>query len=76
MWFKSIEISNQSQGLSFLHVKVPYSDNTAGRNSKTKCYKEPHLSACSGDLSTDAASIFMQGGRKFDIMDFLFYNEL
>ena len=35
----------------------------------TKYYKEPHLSRCTGCLSTGVASIFMQGGRKSNIMD-------
>ena len=46
------------------------------RNSKTKCYKELHLSRCSGGLSTAVANIFMRGGRKSDIMDSLFYHKL
>ena len=52
------------------------SDNIAARNSKTKCYKELHLSRCSGALSTAVASIFMHGGCKSDVMDFLYYHEL
>ena len=31
---------------------------------------------CSGDLSTGLARTFMRGGRKSDIMDFLFYHDL
>ena len=57
-------------------MKFPCSDNIAATNSKTKCYKELHLSRRSGVLSTDVASIFMQGGRKSDIMDFLYYHKL
>ena len=34
------------------------------------------LSRCSEGLSTDVASVFTQGGRKSDIMDFLFDHEL
>ena len=56
----------------FLHIKL-YCSNIAARNSKTKCYKELHLSRCSGTLSTGLASIFRQGGRK---SDFLYYHEL
>ena len=37
------------------------SDNIAARNSKTKCYKELHLSRCGGGHSTGVASIFMRG---------------
>ena len=60
----------------FLHIKFPCSDKIAARNSKTKCYKELHLSKRSGVLSTDVARIFMQGGHKSDIMDFLYYHKL
>ena len=52
------------------------SDNIAAKNSKTNCYKELRLSRCSGGLSTGVASVFMRGGRKSDIMDFLYYHEL
>ena len=45
-------------------------------SSKTKCYKELDLSRCGGGLTTDVVSIFMRGGRKSDIMDFLLYREL
>ena len=75
-WLNSTKISNQSSMFIFLHVKFSCSDNVTARNSKTKCYKKLHLSRCSGGLNTYVASIFMQGGRKYDIMDFLFYHEL
>ena len=55
-----------------LHIKFSCSDNITPRNSKT----EPHLSRCSEEFSTGVTSIFMWGGRKFDIMDFLCYHEL
>ena len=47
------------------------SDNITPGNSKTICYKELHLSRCSGGLSIGVACIFMRGGRKSIIMDFL-----
>ena len=46
------------------------------RNSKTKCYKELHLSRSSGGISTGAARIFVRGGGKYDIIDPLYYHEL
>ena len=46
--------------------------NITARNSKTKCYKKLHLSRYSGGLSTGVASIFIPGGRKSDIIDFLY----
>ena len=54
----------------FLYIKLSCSDNITARYSKTKCYKELHLSTCGGDHGTGVAIIFMQEGRKFDIMDF------
>ena len=48
----------------FLHIKFFCSDNTKARNSK--CYKKLHLSRCNGGLSTDIASIFMQGETAFN----------
>ena len=78
-WFQSTKISNQSSMVIFfvfMHTKFPCSDNITARNSKTKYYKELHLSRFSGGLSTSVASIFMRGGRKFDIVDFLYYHEL
>ena len=56
----------------FFHVKFSCSDNITARNSKSESYKMLHL----GGLSTVVANIFMQGVRKSDIMDFLFYYEL
>ena len=64
------------QCLFLLHTKFSCCDNIAPRNSKNKCYKELHLSRSSGGLSTGVASIFMQGGRKSDIMDLSYYHEL
>ena len=60
----------------FLHIKFSCSDNITARNSKTKCFKKPHLSRCSGSLSTCVACSFMRGVRKSDIIDFLHYHEL
>ena len=60
----------------FFHIKFSCSDNITARNSKIKYYKELHLSRCSGRLSTGIAKIFMQEGRKSDIMDFLYFHEL
>ena len=39
---------------------------------KPKCYKEQILSRFSGVLSTGVSSIFIQGGRKSDIMGVLY----
>ena len=39
---------------------------------KLNVKKKLPLSRCSEGLSTDVASIFMQGCRKSDIMDFLY----
>ena len=58
--------------LFFFAYQISCSDNITPSNSKTKCYKELHLSRCSGGLSTSVASIFMWGGPKSDIMDFLY----
>ena len=69
--FNLTKISNQSSMLFFLHIKFSCSDNITARNSKTKCYKELHLSNCSGGLSTGVSSIFMRTGRKSHIKDFL-----
>ena len=55
----------------FLQIKFSCPDNITARNSKVKYYKELHLSRCIGGLSTDIASIFVQGGRKSDITPFL-----
>ena len=74
-WFHSTKISNQISMLFllfFLHIKFSCSDNITARNSKNKCYKKVHISRCSGGLSTGVASIFMLGGCKSDIMDFLY----
>ena len=60
----------------FLHIKFSCSDNITARNSKTKCFKVLHLGRFSGGLSTGIASIFMRGGRKSGIMNFLYYHEL
>ena len=60
----------------FLHIKFSSSDNNTARNSKTKCYKKPLLSRCSGSLSTCVATIFMRGVRKSDTVDFLHHHEL
>ena len=57
-------------------MKFSCSDNITTRNSKTKCYKELDLGRCSGGLSPGLDSIFMRGGRKSDIIDFLYYYEL
>ena len=77
-WFHSTEISNQSSMFIFFarQIFLLWYDNITARNSNTKCYKELHLSRCSGGLSTGVASIFMRGGRKSDIKDFVFYHEL
>ena len=64
------------QRLFFLHTKFCCSDFITARNSKTKCYKEIHFSRFSAGLSTGVASIFMRGGHKSDIMDFLYYHKL
>ena len=74
-WFQSTDIWNQSSMFVFLHIKFSCSDNITPRNSKTECYKELHFSRFSEGLSTGVASVFMRGGRKSDIMDFLFYHE-
>ena len=74
--FTQTKFQTKVQCLFFLHTKFSCSDNITARNSKTKCYKELHLSRFSGGLSTGVASIFMRGGRKSDIMDFLYYHEL
>ena len=66
--FHSTKISNQS---SFFFTSN-FLDNITARNSKTECYKELHLSRCSGGLSTGAANNFMRGGRESDIMDVLY----
>ena len=60
----------------FLRIKFSFSDNITARNSKTKCYKKLHLIRCSGGLSTGVARIFIGGGYKSVIMDFLYYHEL
>ena len=39
---------------------------------KPKCYKEQILSRFGGVLSTGVSSIFIQGGRKSDIMGVLY----
>ena len=71
-WFNSTEISNQSSMFIFVHVNFSCFDNITAKNSKTKCYKQLYLSRCSGGggLSFDVVRIFLQGGRKSDIMDF------
>ena len=70
-WFNSIEISNQSSMFIFVHVNFSCFDNITAKNSKTKCYKQLYLSRCSGGgLNFDVVRIFLQGGRKSDIMDF------
>ena len=53
-------------------MKLFCSNNITAGNSKTKCYNEPHPNRFSGSLSTGVASIFMWGGRKSEIMDFLY----
>ena len=64
-------------GFNFLlHIKFSGSDYFTPRSSKTKCYKELNLSRCSEGLSTGVAGIFMRGGRKSDVMDFLYDHEL
>ena len=39
---------------------------------ETECYKKLHFSRGSGGLNTGVASMLMQGGRKSDIVDFLY----
>ena len=60
----------------FLHIKFSCCDNITAGNSETKCYKDLHLIRCSGGLNSGIASIFMRGGCKSDVMDFLYYHEL
>ena len=69
-WFNSTEISNQNSMFIFVQVKFSCFDNITAKSSKTKCYKQLHLSGCSGGLSFDVVSILLRGGRKSDIMDF------
>ena len=75
-WFHSTKTSNQSLMFLFififLHIKFSCCDNITGRNSKPKCYKELHLNKYIGRPNTSVTSIFMQGGRKSDIMDVLY----
>ena len=54
-------------------MKFSCSDNITARISKIKCYKKLHLSRCSGGLSSGVASDFLRGGRKSDIMGFLYW---
>ena len=77
-WFHPTAITSQSLMLTFylfiylfLHIKFSCSSNITARISKTKCQKKLVLSRCSGGLSTVVANIFIRGGRKSDIMDFL-----
>ena len=74
--FTQPKFQTNVQFLFLLRIKYSCSDNTTPRNSKTKYYKELHLSRCNGGLSSGAASIFMREGRKSDIMDILYYHEL
>ena len=69
--FTQPKFRTKVQCLFFLYIKFSCSDNIAARNSKIKCYEELHLSRFSGGFSTGVA-IFMRGGRKSDIMDFLY----
>ena len=65
----STEISNQSSMLIFFCTSNFLPLIILQPETVTKYYKELHLSRCSGCLSTGVASIFMQGGRKSNIMD-------
>ena len=56
----------------FLQMKFSCSDNITARISKIKCYKKLHLNRCSGGPSSGVASIFLRGGRKSDIIDFIY----
>ena len=49
---------------------------TVKLRAPSKSYKELNLSRCSGGLSTGVTSTFMQGGRKSDVMDYLFHHGL
>ena len=60
----------------FFHIKFSCSDNITTRNSKIKYYKELYLSRCSEGLNAGVANIFMWGGCKYDIKDFLYYQKL
>ena len=74
--FLQPKFQTKLQCLFLLHIKFSCSDNITPRNIKTKCYKVLHLSRCNGGQSTGVASIFMWGGRKSDIMNFLYYHQL